>query len=173
LDQWKWKRCHVYTSHFSDRKNPWWCFQWTCKFFRRIYTETLMILFSNLYEGKVCLSLLGMWEGDRNESWNPARSSLLQVLGRWTAGCTLSNGSRPMWMLLWRSSVVNTRSNVKNSFLVGGTPTFSWSLDSEPYGLVVGTLWAPKYALFNHPEGHVSTTYHPSRLFFLIIPDSF
>ena len=39
-----------------------------------------MSLFSNLYEeGKVRLSLLGTWEGDRNESWNPARSSLLQV----------------------------------------------------------------------------------------------
>lgn len=88
----------------------------------------------------------------------------------------LSDGSRPTWMSLWRSSVVNTRSSVKNSFWVGGTPTFSWSLDSEPYGLVVGTLRAPNYALFvshNHPEGHVSTTYHPSRLLFLIIPGAF
>lgn len=34
----------------------------------------------NLYEeGKVCLSLLGTWQGDRNESWSPARSSLLQA----------------------------------------------------------------------------------------------
>ncbi|KAL5534072.1 hypothetical protein ACEPAG_533 [Sanghuangporus baumii] len=34
----------------------------------------------NLYEeGKVCLSILGTWAGDRSESWNPARSSLLQA----------------------------------------------------------------------------------------------
>jgi len=73
--------CHVYTSDISlttrtldDASSE------PVSFFRRIYTETLMILFSNLYEeGKVCLSLLGTWEGDRNESWNPARSSLLQA----------------------------------------------------------------------------------------------
>ncbi|KAK7064351.1 isocitrate lyase [Favolaschia claudopus] len=34
----------------------------------------------NLYEeGKVCLSILGTWQGDQNEVWNPARSSLLQA----------------------------------------------------------------------------------------------
>ncbi|WVN87953.1 uncharacterized protein L203_103150 [Cryptococcus depauperatus CBS 7841] len=34
----------------------------------------------NLYEeGKVCLSILGTWSGDEAESWNPAKSSLLQV----------------------------------------------------------------------------------------------
>ncbi|KIJ39288.1 hypothetical protein M422DRAFT_781107 [Sphaerobolus stellatus SS14] len=34
----------------------------------------------NLYEeGKVCLSILGTWAGDRNESWSAARSSLLQA----------------------------------------------------------------------------------------------
>lgn len=35
---------------------------------------------SNLYEeGKVCLSILGTWAGDRNEIWSAARSSLLQA----------------------------------------------------------------------------------------------
>ncbi|KAJ6519669.1 hypothetical protein C8R45DRAFT_30290 [Mycena sanguinolenta] len=35
----------------------------------------------NLYEeGKVCLSILGTWAGDKNEIWNSARSSLLQAL---------------------------------------------------------------------------------------------
>ncbi|CAI0461012.1 unnamed protein product [Linum tenue] len=35
----------------------------------------------NLYEcGKVCLSLLGTWSGDRNEKWIPGRSTMLQVL---------------------------------------------------------------------------------------------
>ncbi|KAL0951414.1 hypothetical protein HGRIS_008106 [Hohenbuehelia grisea] len=35
----------------------------------------------NLYEeGKVCLSILGTWSGDKSESWNAARSSLLQAL---------------------------------------------------------------------------------------------
>ncbi|GJJ10039.1 hypothetical protein Clacol_004265 [Clathrus columnatus] len=35
----------------------------------------------NLYEeGKVCLSILGTWAGDRNESWSATRSSLLQAL---------------------------------------------------------------------------------------------
>ncbi|CAI0549726.1 unnamed protein product [Linum tenue] len=35
----------------------------------------------NLYEcGKVCLSLLGTWSGDRNEEWIPGRSTMLQVL---------------------------------------------------------------------------------------------
>lgn len=36
----------------------------------------------NLYEdGKICLSLLGTWHTDeRNESWSPAKSTLLQVL---------------------------------------------------------------------------------------------
>jgi len=34
----------------------------------------------NLYEeGKVCLSILGTWSGDRNETWSAARSSLLQA----------------------------------------------------------------------------------------------
>lgn len=34
----------------------------------------------NLYEeGKVCLSILGTWSGDRTETWSPARSSLLQA----------------------------------------------------------------------------------------------
>ncbi|KAJ3783382.1 hypothetical protein GGU10DRAFT_361067 [Lentinula aff. detonsa] len=35
----------------------------------------------NLYEeGKVCLSILNTWTGDRNESWDASRSSLLQAL---------------------------------------------------------------------------------------------
>jgi ubiquitin-protein ligase len=35
----------------------------------------------NLYNcGKVCLSLLGTWSGDRGESWNPQISTFLQVL---------------------------------------------------------------------------------------------
>lgn len=34
----------------------------------------------NLYEeGKVCLSILGTWAGDKSESWSPTKSSLLQV----------------------------------------------------------------------------------------------
>jgi len=34
----------------------------------------------NLYScGKVCLSLLGTWEGSREESWDPAMSSILQA----------------------------------------------------------------------------------------------
>jgi len=34
----------------------------------------------NLYEeGKVCLSILGTWSGDRTETWNASRSSLLQA----------------------------------------------------------------------------------------------
>ncbi len=42
----------------------------------------------NLYNcGKVCLSLLGTWSGDRGENWNPDVSTMLQV-GSWsmTAG---------------------------------------------------------------------------------------
>ncbi|EME83255.1 uncharacterized protein MYCFIDRAFT_84921 [Pseudocercospora fijiensis CIRAD86] len=35
----------------------------------------------NLYEdGKICLSILGTWEGDKGESWSPTKSTLLQVL---------------------------------------------------------------------------------------------
>ncbi|CAK5280472.1 unnamed protein product [Mycena citricolor] len=35
----------------------------------------------NLYEeGKVCLSILGTWAGDKDEIWNATRSTLLQVL---------------------------------------------------------------------------------------------
>lgn len=35
---------------------------------------------SNLYEeGKVCLSILGTWSGDKDEVWSAARSSLLQA----------------------------------------------------------------------------------------------
>ncbi|KAH8835912.1 hypothetical protein DL96DRAFT_1576028 [Flagelloscypha sp. PMI_526] len=35
----------------------------------------------NLYEdGKVCLSILGTWSGDKSESWSASRSSLLQAL---------------------------------------------------------------------------------------------
>ena len=37
-------------------------------------------LSSNLYEeGKVCLSILGTWTGDKNEIWSATRSSLLQA----------------------------------------------------------------------------------------------
>lgn len=35
----------------------------------------------NLYEdGKICLSLLGTWEGDRGEGWSAAKSTLLQLV---------------------------------------------------------------------------------------------
>ncbi|KAF2207278.1 hypothetical protein CERZMDRAFT_13977, partial [Cercospora zeae-maydis SCOH1-5] len=35
----------------------------------------------NLYEdGKICLSLLGTWEGTKGEGWSAARSTLLQVI---------------------------------------------------------------------------------------------
>ena len=35
----------------------------------------------NLYEdGKICLSLLGTWEGNKGEGWNAGRSTLLQVI---------------------------------------------------------------------------------------------
>ncbi|KAK3684595.1 hypothetical protein LTR37_020126 [Vermiconidia calcicola] len=35
----------------------------------------------NLYEdGKICLSLLGTWEGSKGEGWNASRSTLLQVI---------------------------------------------------------------------------------------------
>ena len=35
----------------------------------------------NLYEdGKICLSLLGTWEGTKGEGWNAGRSTLLQVI---------------------------------------------------------------------------------------------
>lgn len=35
----------------------------------------------NLYEdGKICLSLLGTWEGSKGEGWNASQSTLLQVL---------------------------------------------------------------------------------------------
>lgn len=35
----------------------------------------------NLYAcGKVCLSLLGTWQGSSCERWNPAQSTMLQVL---------------------------------------------------------------------------------------------
>lgn len=41
----------------------------------------VLTLPANLYEeGKVCLSILGTWAGDRAESWSAQRSSLLQVL---------------------------------------------------------------------------------------------
>lgn len=37
----------------------------------------------NLYNcGKVCLSLLGTWSGDKGENWNPDVSTAVQV-GRW------------------------------------------------------------------------------------------
>ena len=45
------------------------------------YHGTGLIPSSNLYEeGKVCLSILGTWQGDREESWSASRSSLLQAL---------------------------------------------------------------------------------------------
>jgi len=35
----------------------------------------------NLYEdGKICLSLLGTWDGDKAEAWSPVKSTLLQVI---------------------------------------------------------------------------------------------
>lgn len=42
---------------------------------------TMITVNPNLYEeGKVCLSILGTWAGDKSESWSPSRSSLLQAL---------------------------------------------------------------------------------------------
>jgi ubiquitin-conjugating enzyme E2 O len=42
--------------------------------------QTSDALRRNLYEeGKVCLSILGTWSGDRTETWSAARSSLLQA----------------------------------------------------------------------------------------------
>ncbi|KAI0068302.1 hypothetical protein BV25DRAFT_1911299 [Artomyces pyxidatus] len=47
----------------------------------RVYFGPATPVNPNLYEeGKVCLSILGTWAGDRNESWSPTRSSLLQAL---------------------------------------------------------------------------------------------
>lgn len=35
----------------------------------------------NLYvDGKICLSLLGTWDGDKGESWNAGKSTLLQII---------------------------------------------------------------------------------------------
>ena len=35
----------------------------------------------NLYEdGKICLSLLGTWDGDKVEGWSPAKSTVLQLV---------------------------------------------------------------------------------------------
>jgi ubiquitin-protein ligase len=35
----------------------------------------------NLYQcGRICLSLLGTWPGNANETWNPAKSSIFQIL---------------------------------------------------------------------------------------------
>jgi ubiquitin-conjugating enzyme E2 O len=46
----------------------------------RLTVSTLTINDRNLYEeGKVCLSILGTWAGERSESWSAARSSLLQA----------------------------------------------------------------------------------------------
>ena len=37
-------------------------------------------LIPNLYNcGKVCLSILGTWEGKESENWHPINSSLLQI----------------------------------------------------------------------------------------------
>jgi ubiquitin-conjugating enzyme E2 O len=45
------------------------------------YNSRVEKLNPNLYEdGKVCLSLLGTWSGRGVEVWDPARSSLLQVV---------------------------------------------------------------------------------------------
>jgi hypothetical protein len=44
-----------------------------------LLTLDRIFVYSNLYEeGKVCLSILNTWAGDKSESWNSARSSLLQ-----------------------------------------------------------------------------------------------
>ena len=43
--------------------------------------KVLIPFHRNLYEeGKVCLSILGTWTGDKSESWSASRSSLLQAL---------------------------------------------------------------------------------------------
>ena len=46
----------------------------------QITDARVAIVNPNLYEeGKVCLSILGTWAGDKSESWSAARSSLLQA----------------------------------------------------------------------------------------------
>lgn len=42
--------------------------------------QIFLIVFVFLSNGKVCLSLLGTWSGEKGESWNSKTSTLLQVL---------------------------------------------------------------------------------------------
>lgn len=45
------------------------------------HSYALTRLSPNLYsEGKVCLSLLNTWAGEKSETWSAAKSSLLQVI---------------------------------------------------------------------------------------------
>ena len=45
------------------------------------WTKGLGKINPNLYEdGKICLSLLGTWDGSKNEEWSAERSSMLQVV---------------------------------------------------------------------------------------------
>lgn len=45
-----------------------------------IILSWILTFVRNLYEeGKVCLSILGTWAGDKNEMWSSSRSSLLQA----------------------------------------------------------------------------------------------
>lgn len=48
---------------------------------KEVQTNYWPVVNPNLYEdGKVCLSILGTWAGDKSESWSPSRSSLMQAL---------------------------------------------------------------------------------------------
>ncbi len=46
------------------------------------WTDNTGCINPNLYEdGKICLSLLGTWPGDKNnETWSPTKSTILQIL---------------------------------------------------------------------------------------------
>lgn len=67
------------TTHTRSRISAHMCSQSTCRLAPNIPTHHGAFQESLLSAGKVCLSLLGTWSGDRGESWDSNVSSMLQA----------------------------------------------------------------------------------------------
>ncbi len=63
----------------------------------------------NLYNcGKVCLSLLGTWQGAKGETWDPSASSTLQV-------AVLLLGQFCVHLVIWCTRDIALRPSFENS----------------------------------------------------------
>ena len=91
----------------------------------------------NLYNcGKVCLSLLGTWRGDKGESWNSATSTLFQILVSIQSQILIDE---PFFNEPGYEKQIGTQSGIKNSKDYNDNIR-QYNLDYAINGLIEGTV---------------------------------